>query len=50
MLQSLQLSENEVDMIEHSVKEMEMELDTDREALWQICDIPISKSYAAIPL
>lgn len=32
MLQSLLLSENEVDMIEHSVKEMEMELDTDREA------------------
>ena len=32
MLELLQLSENEVDMIEHSVKEMEHELDTDREA------------------
>ena len=32
MLELLQLSENEVDMIEHSVKEMEYELDTDREA------------------
>lgn len=32
MLERLQLSENEKDMIEHSVTEMEQELDTDREA------------------
>ena len=32
MLELLQLSENEADMVEHSVKEMELELDTDREA------------------
>ena len=32
MLQSLHLDENEKDMIEHAVKEMETELDTDREA------------------
>lgn len=30
--QALQLSENEMDMIEHSVTEMEQELGTDREA------------------
>ena len=30
--QALQLSENELDMIEHSVTEMEQELGTDREA------------------
>ncbi len=32
MLDLLQLSENETDMVEHSVKEMEWELQTDREA------------------
>ena len=32
MLESLRLGENEKDMIEHAVKEMETELDTDREA------------------
>ncbi len=32
MLEALKLSENEKDMIEHSVAEMEHELDTDREA------------------
>lgn len=32
LLDKLQLSDNEIDMIEHSVKEMETELDTDRKA------------------
>lgn len=32
MLEQLNLSDNEKDMVEHSVKEMEMELGTDREA------------------
>ncbi|MEG0265521.1 MAG: ferrous iron transport protein B [Erysipelotrichaceae bacterium] len=32
MLASLKLSENEIDMIEHGVHEMEIELDTDRKA------------------
>lgn len=32
LLEALQLSENEIDMIEHSVTEMETELDTDRKA------------------
>lgn len=32
MLEQLSLSENEKDMVEHSVKEMELELGTDREA------------------
>ena len=32
LLESLKLTENEKDMIEHTVKEMETELDTDREA------------------
>ena len=32
MFESLRLDENEKDMIEHAVKEMETELDTDREA------------------
>ena len=32
ILKSLRLTENETDMIEHTVKEMESELDTDREA------------------
>ena len=32
LLQALQLSENEIDMIEHSVTEMETELETDRKA------------------
>ncbi|MCL2009438.1 MAG: ferrous iron transport protein B [Synergistaceae bacterium] len=32
MLESLRLSQNEADTIEHAVKEMETELDTDREA------------------
>ena len=32
MLKSLSLTENEIDMIEHAVREMEMELNTDREA------------------
>ncbi|MCL1963799.1 MAG: ferrous iron transport protein B [Firmicutes bacterium] len=32
ILQSLALTENEIDMIEHAVAEMETELDTDREA------------------
>jgi len=32
MLESLHLDQNEKDMIEHAVKEMETELDTDREA------------------
>lgn len=32
LLDQLKLSENEIDMIEHSVKEMETELDTDRKA------------------
>ncbi|MEG0842226.1 MAG: ferrous iron transport protein B [Erysipelotrichaceae bacterium] len=32
MLSSLALSENEIDMIEHGVHEMELELDTDRKA------------------
>lgn len=32
LLEQLQLSENEIDMIEHSVTEMETELDTDRKA------------------
>ena len=32
ILKSLRLSENESDMIEHAIKEMETELDTDREA------------------
>ena len=32
MLEKLELSENEVDMIDHSVHEMEAELDTDRKA------------------
>ncbi|MBE6906219.1 MAG: ferrous iron transport protein B [Ruminococcaceae bacterium] len=32
MLRQLNLSENEKDMVEHSVKEMELELGTDREA------------------
>lgn len=32
MLSSLRLSVNEIDMIEHSVKEMETEMNTDREA------------------
>lgn len=32
LLDSLQLSENEIDMIEHSVTEMEKEMDTDRKA------------------
>jgi len=32
MLKSLQLTDNEIDMIEHAVKEMETEMNTDREA------------------
>jgi len=32
MIKTLRLDENEVDMIEHAVKEMEVELQTDREA------------------
>lgn len=32
LLESLHLSENEIDMIEHSVAEMEKEMDTDRKA------------------
>ena len=32
LLESLDLSENEIDMIEHSVTEMEREMDTDRKA------------------
>ena len=32
MLKALRLTENEVDMVEHSVREMEHELDTDRKA------------------
>lgn len=32
LLESLELSENEIDMIEHSVTEMEREMDTDRKA------------------
>lgn len=32
LLEALKLSENEIDMIEHSVTEMETELDTDRKA------------------
>ncbi|MCL1852270.1 MAG: ferrous iron transport protein B [Peptococcaceae bacterium] len=32
ILDSLRLTENEIEMIEHAVKEMETELDTDREA------------------
>ena len=32
MLNALNLSDNEKDMVEHAVTEMERELDTDREA------------------
>lgn len=44
--QALQLSENELDMIEHSVTEMEQELGTDREAALRICATPLLKKCA----